>query len=173
MIAGSCLWTTPEAGLAAPTVVDMDDEIPPLLPPDQMPPIRCPQDMYRHWRAMMGELGFSRRLLWFAFIDADGRMAPQVHQVVELPLDPIPLLLENLMEVCREVLERAVDPDGTVAFLLSRPGSGRMTDGDRGWARGLATAASRTSVRLQPIHLATDQALRVFAGDDLILHRSA
>jgi hypothetical protein len=48
-----------------------------------------------------------------------------------------------------------------------------MTDGDRRWARELAAAASRSRVRPQPIHLATDEALRVFAADDLILPRSA
>lgn len=151
----------------------MDDEIPPLLPPDQMPPIHSPQDMYRHWRAMMGELGFSRPLLWFAFIDADGRMAPHVHQVEELPRDPEPLMMDNLLWICRRVLDEAIGPDGSIAFLLSRPGSGQMNESDRRWARELTAAAARAGVPLQPIHLATDHALRVFAGDDLILPRSA
>jgi hypothetical protein len=151
----------------------MDDDIPPLRPPDQMPPIHSPQDMHRHWRALMGELGFSRPLLWFAFVGSDGRMAPQIHQIEDLPRDPDPLLVDNLMGICREALDLAVDPAGSVAFLLSRPGSGRMTESDRVWARALASAAGREPVRLQPIHLATDEAVRVFAADDLILPRSA
>lgn len=151
----------------------MDDEIPPLLPPDQMPPIRSPHDIYRHWRALMGELGFSRRLLWFAFLDADGRMAPPLNQIDQLPRDPDPLLIGNLLEICGDVLYRAFGTDGTVALLLSRPGSGQMTENDRWWARELTAAAARLSVPLQPIHLATDHALRVFAGDDLVLPRSA
>jgi hypothetical protein len=151
----------------------MDDEIPPLLPPDQMPPINGPQDMHRHWRALMGELGFSRPLLWFGFIDSDGRMAPHIHQVDELPLHPTAPMLDSLMQSCHEVLERVVDARGSVAFLFSRPGSGGMTETDRGWARELTAAATRIGVRLQPIHLATDREVLVFAGDDLILPRSA
>jgi hypothetical protein len=145
----------------------MDDEIPPLRPPDQMPPIQTPHDLYRHWRALMGELGFSRRLLWFGLVTDDGRMASQLNQVGELPRLPDGLRLDNLLEICRDSL-RAVDEHGSVAFLLSRPGPARMTDSDRCWARALAAAAARVGVRLQPMHLATDEALRVFAADDLI-----
>jgi hypothetical protein len=160
------------AATVAPTVPGMDDEIPPLLPPDQMPSIHTPQDMFRTWRALMGELGFGRRLLWFGFVSDAGRMAGQLHQVAELPSEPDAIRLDNLLSLCREQLEIVVE-SGSVAFLLSRPGPGRMTDGDRRWARELAAAASRSRVRLQPIHLATDEALRVFAADDLILPRSA
>jgi hypothetical protein len=156
----------------APTVPGMDDEIPPLLPPDQMPPIHTPQDMYRTWRALMGELGFGRRLLWFGFVSDAGRMAGQLHQVEGLPGEPDALRLDELMRICRDQVEIIVER-GSVAFLLSRPGPGRMTDDDRRWARELAAAATRAGVRLQPIHLATDEALRVFAADDLILPRSA
>lgn len=151
----------------------MDDEIPPLLPADQMPPIHSPQDMHRHWRALMGELGFSQRLLWFGFLTADGWMAPQLHQVDDLPPQPIAPLADNLIAICRRVLDEVFDPAGSVAFLLSRPGSAEMTDDDRAWARALATAATHGDVRLQPIHLATDEAVRVFAADDLIQPRSA
>ena len=67
------------------------------------------------------------------------------------------------MGICLESL-RVIDECGTVAFLLSRPGSARMTDGDRCWARELSAAAVRVGVRLQPIHLATDEALRKVSG---------
>jgi hypothetical protein len=151
----------------------MDDEIPPLLPPDQMPPIHSPHDMHRHWRALMGELGFSQRLLWFGFVTAEGWMAPQLHQVEDLPPEPIVPFAANLIAICRRVLDEVFDPAGSVAFLLSRPGSAQMTTSDRTWARALATAAAHGEVRLQPIHLATDQAVRVFAADDLIGPRGA
>jgi hypothetical protein len=157
---------------AAPTVHGVDDEIPPLLPPDLMPPILTPHDMYRHWRALMGQLGFSRQLLWFGLVDGDGRMAPQLNQVDGLPRRPNGVRLDNLMRICCDLLD-VVDESGSIAFLLSRPGPAQMTDDDRCWARELAAAATRAAVRLQPIHLATDEALRVFAADDLILPHSA
>ncbi len=121
----------------------------------------------------MGELGFSQRLLWFGFLTADGWMAPHLHQVDDLPPQPIAPLAANLIAICRRVLDEVFDPAGSVAFLLSRPGSATMTDDDRAWARALAAEATRGEVRLQPIHLATDEAVRVFAADDLILPRSA
>ena len=147
----------------------MDDDIPPLLPPDQAPPIRSAEDMYRRWRALMGELGFSERLLWYTLISVDGRQAPLLSQVADLPLRPDELVVDNLMWICGQILRSTDHPDGSVALLLSRPGSAHMTDSDRAWARALTAAGSRAELRLQPIHLANDEALKVFAPDDLIV----
>ncbi|MDN5856542.1 MAG: hypothetical protein L0K86_27635 [Actinomycetia bacterium] len=44
------------------------NDIPPLLPADQMPPIRNERDLHERWRALMGELGFSGRTLWVTFV---------------------------------------------------------------------------------------------------------
>ena len=55
----------------------MDEgHIPPLLSPDQMPPIRSQDDLHRHWRALMGPLGFSGRQLWLNVLGADRRPTP-------------------------------------------------------------------------------------------------
>ena len=53
----------------------MTDEIPKLLPPDQMPPIEDQAGLEHHWRAMMGELGFAAPQLWVLFIDPHGIVA--------------------------------------------------------------------------------------------------
>lgn len=61
----------------------------------------------------------------------------------------------------------------SVALLLSRPGPAAVTAADRTWAVGLTQAAGRAAIPLEPLHLATDEAVRVIAPDDLIELRTA
>lgn len=150
----------------------MDDDIPPLLPVDEMPPVRTQHHLYMHWRALMGPLGFSERLLWLSLLDDGGFQTPVLTQIADLPAHPDDDLLARLMEVCSEVL-RAQAPGGSVALLLSRPGRAPMSESDRAWARGLMSAAERAGVPMRPIHLANDEELRVFADDDLVVPRTA
>lgn len=142
-----------------------EEHIPPLLSVDQMPAIRSQDDLHRHWRALMGPLGFSGRQLWLNVLGGDRRPTPTLLQVDEVPEVPEPPLLDGLMAVIEELLED--DPDGSVAVLLARPGSAPMTHADREFAQALLDAATRTGVPLEPVHLATDEEVRVFAPDDL------
>lgn len=144
-----------------------NDPIPPLLPTDQMPKILTQHDLYQHWRALMGPLGFSRPLLWLCFIAADGRPAPVLSQVDDLPPVPDEPFLANLMMIAEDVIDHEV-PGGSLALLLSRPGSAHVTESDRAWARGLTTAALEARVRMRPVHLANDEEIRIVAPDDLI-----
>jgi hypothetical protein len=145
----------------------MEEDIPPLRRPEDMPPVCTQADLYQHWRALMGDLGFGDTLLWFQFFEADGRCAPMIQQVGELPDLPDPELLGNLMHVCARVV-REIVPDGSVAFLRSRPGGAGVTASDRSWATRLAAAAREAGVNSHPVHLANDEELRVFAPDDEI-----
>ena len=74
-------------------------------------------------------------------------------------------MLDGMMAVLGEMLNEA--PGGSVALLLARPGSASMTPDDRGFAQAVTTAARRSGVPLEPLHLATDEEVRVFAPDDL------
>ena len=49
------------------------DDIPPLLPIHQVPPLRTQADLHQQWRAMMGPLGFAGRRLWLLFLEPDDR----------------------------------------------------------------------------------------------------
>lgn len=148
-------------------VSDMDDDIPPLRRPEDMPAVRTQADLYQHWRALMGELGFSEPILWFQFFDADGRCLPLIQQISELTHVPETDLLENLMWVCGEII-REHAPGGTVAFLRSRPGHAGVSPSDHAWATGLASAARDAGLRCHPVHLANDHELRVFTPDDAV-----
>jgi hypothetical protein len=150
----------------------MDEEpIPPLLPVEQMPPIRSQEDLHRHWRALMGPLGFSRRYLWLGLIGADRRPTPLLVQIDELPERPDPAMCDRFGAFLGHLLDE--EPGCSVALLLSRPGPAAMTTADRAWAIGLTDAARRAGIPLEPLHLATDEAVRVFAPDDLLEQRTA
>ena len=142
-----------------------EEHIPPLLSPDQMPPIRCQDDLHRHWRALMGPLGFSGRQLWLNVLGGDRRPTPVLLQIDEVPVVPEPPLLDGLMAVIEELLQD--EPDGSVAVLLARPGSASMSQDDRDFAQALTAAARCSGVPLEPLHLATDEEVQAFAPDDL------
>lgn len=48
------------------------------------------QDLVRFWVALMGDGGFGRRTLWLVLFDDDGRPAPAVVPVDDIPLTPPP-----------------------------------------------------------------------------------
>lgn len=145
-------------GAIARMVVGMkSDEIPPLLPPDQMPRITDQEALERTWRALMGKLGFSEPQLWIMFLIDDH--AAHLVEVRELPAVPDPEFLQNLGEmVCHLVDETQC------AFLYCRPGPRGATQSDRAWGSGLSGVFSGG----WPVHLANDQDLRVVAPDDLV-----
>jgi len=145
----------------------MNDDIPPLKRPEEMPPIRSQADLYQHWRALMGELGFAAPQLWMAMIDAEGRCTPVIQTIEEIPDVPDPQTLDNLMTVCRGILDEVI-PGGGVAFLRARPGPAGLTASDRAWAGSLSAAARERGVACHPVHLANDQEIRAFTPDDEI-----
>jgi hypothetical protein len=145
----------------------MNDEIPPLRRPEDMPPVHSQADLHRLWRALMGELGFGSNQLWMVLLDADGRCTPVIQQIKEVPDVPDRRLLTGLMKLSRGLLDEVV-PGGSVAFLWARPGRAGLTAADRAWAGGLSSAARGADVSCHPVHLANDQEVRAFTPDDEI-----
>jgi hypothetical protein len=142
--------------------------IPALRPPHKMPPIRTSEDLCRHWRALMGPLGFSQPRLWIGFIAPDDRMSAPLVQIEEIPRSTDSEACRPLLEMCEHMIGRD-GVGGSVAFLLTRPGRNPMDDADRSWARGLTSAAQYHGVSMWPVHFANDVELRVFAPDDLLV----
>jgi hypothetical protein len=149
----------------------MDDERPRQVPIDEMPAIRTQHHLSQRWHTFMGDLGFSERLLWCAFLDAGGYMTSTLSQICDVPSYPDDRFVSNLMGIFGAVLGEQV-PGGSVAVLLSRPGSAYVTDSDRAWARALTFSAEQARVPMRPMHLANDEEVRVFAYDDLLLPKS-
>jgi hypothetical protein len=56
----------------------------PYLPPPihtASDPVYSSADMCQRWRALMGPLGFSEKLLWVGFVGADRRMYKTTSQI--------------------------------------------------------------------------------------------
>ena len=141
------------------------EELPDLVPVEQLPPVRTDLDVYHVWRLLMGPLGFSARRLWIPFTDADGRVDPVIPQIDDLPARAGVADCGGLMIMLDHV--RHFFAGGAVALLYARPGRRPMDDDDRSWARSLTAAARAAGIELWPVHFANDEELLVFAPDDL------
>lgn len=126
--------------------------------------VRTQADLESFWRSLMEPLGFSGRALWFMLL-VDDRTTDVLVEISDLPPVPDPQDLAGLAHVIGDL---AGDDDRTrVALLLARTGSAAVTEGDRAWARELLAAVRTAGASAAPLHLATDEALRVVAPDDL------
>jgi len=134
------------------------DEPPPLLPPDQLPAIRTPADLHLAWRMLMGDLGFAGRTLWLLFLTPDGRALGPLLDIADLPDGPHGLEVDQLVSFCRELLD-GPGSGGSLAMLITRPGSDPWHVGDRAWARYLTAVAARLGGQVWPVHRANDREL--------------
>ena len=142
--------------------------IPPLRRPEEMPHVRNQADLHRHWRALMGQLGFSQPRLYLQLFTADGVCTPVVLDIVDLPDLPDRGMADALMRFCSQAIDAVGEPGTRVGILYARPGgrSGRAVD--RTWARHLTEAGRRHGVPLFPVHVANDEELEVIPPDDLV-----
>ena len=134
------------------------DDIPPLLPPGDLPAVRTQADLRRAWRALMGRLGFPDRRLWLLFLDGEGRPGGPLLSIDNLPDGPYDLPVEDLVTICREILG-GPGGGGSVAMLITRPGTEPWHVGDRAWGRYLTAAAHRVGGTVWPVHRANDREL--------------
>jgi hypothetical protein len=133
-----------------------------------MPPVRSQADLHRHWRALMGRLGFGERRIFLQLFLIDGTCTPVVLDITEIPDLPDTATADGLMRFCDLALRDFGEPGMRVGLLYARPGSRRRTSTDLGWATLLTDAARLHGIPLYPIHLANDEELTVVSPDDLI-----
>ena len=142
----------------------MDDTIPPLTSPGDLPRIDTQEDLHALWRMLMGPLGFGGHSLWVHLLDEDGRPTPVILQIEDLPRVPDLAVRENLTRFLSHLVQ---DAPGSFAFLLSRPGRKGITEAERSWAEALCDVTRHLGLRPWPVHRANDQELVVIAPDDL------
>jgi hypothetical protein len=130
-------------------------------------PLTDHADLFALWESIVGEPGFARRSLWLVFVDADNRPLDLVVPIDDIPEDVDIAGVRRLLDHLRGELSA-----GTIVTMLSRPGSGRVRESDREWARAVEDLLADQRP-YWPVHLATDDGLRVLAPDDLLIPRSA
>ena len=121
-----------------------------------MYPIRTQADLEAHWRARIQPLGWSERRVWFWLIDRDGHPVQTVQEIAQIPDLLHPRMVQNLVAIW-EALTTHVEPESSVAVMLARPGVGGPSAVDRAQAEAVYTAARAVDLRLEVIHLATDE----------------
>jgi hypothetical protein len=124
--------------------------------------IRTSADLPPFWAALMGDGGFSRRTLWVAFFDEDGRPLPTLWPIDEVPRIP-GRFVEQLSRILTEAIADA--PVTAIATLLSRPGPAEVSGSDRRWATALRVAAESLPITCWPLHLATEDRVTDLAPD--------
>lgn len=120
-------------------------------------PIGSVDDLRQRWRALMGELGFGEHLVRFAFVGPDRRM---ITVLSDVPVRgrPTRRLIDGLMASLSGIV-RGLGEGHSVAFLLSGPGRGGVSDSDRRWARALAESAWAFDVPIEAVFRANDDAV--------------
>ena len=127
--------------------------------------VRTQDGLCRLWESYLGERRPDLRSLLLAYLDVDDRPTP-VLAVDDVPEQPEPVTLGNLMEICEGIVSD--NHGGRIALLLVRPGPPQQRPGDRAWAAAILATARRSGVPCAPVHLATDDGVRVVAADDLL-----
>ncbi len=129
-------------------------------------PVRTQDDLCRLWQSHLDDHRVEGRSLWLTFLDVEDRPTPFLAQVDGLPEQPEPVMLGNLMEICERIVTD--NHGGRIALLLVRPGPPHHRPGDRAWAAAILAAARSAGVPCAPVHLATDDTVRIVAADDLL-----
>jgi hypothetical protein len=105
------------------------------------------------------------RSLVLFFLDGEARTLPVVVPVDDVPEDPEPAVVENLVWILSQVL-REQEPGASVVMMLTRPGPPEPDSTDLIWRDRLAKAAAGRGVTVRLLCLATPGGLLTLAGTD-------
>jgi hypothetical protein len=97
------------------------------------------------------------RQLWIMFVDGDGRQAPVILPISDIPLRPEARVIDNLAAVMAGMCtDLATDVGGgSVVLTLERIGRDAVLAGDRQWAYALREACHRTGAAVRGVYLST------------------
>ena len=125
--------------------------------------VRTQDDLCRLWRSYLSERRPDLRSLLLTYLDVDDRPT-RVLAVDDVPEQPEPVTLGNLMEICQAIVSD--NHGGRIALLLARPGPPHQRPGDGAWASAILASARRFGVPCAPVHLATDDGVRELVAAD-------
>ena len=125
------------------------------------PPLLTDADVLVHVEQLVGPAAVDRRL-WIIWVDADGRQAPVVVPVDDIPRHLDLSQLDGLTEVLSRLRDELTTESGpcSVVFTLERLGVDGVLPGDRTWATALAAACERSGTPLRGTFLTTRGGVR-------------
>lgn len=138
------------------------------------PIIRTQADLAHAWRRLMRPLArTTTHALWLMLIEPTHAPIPQLIEIADSSPRPDADHRAALPEFLRVLVEEGAPPRSRIAFLLTRPGTGGVSDDDRAWARVLYAAARDAGVPCEVVHVATADAISPIPADEVGLSRPA
>lgn len=121
-----------------------------------MPALRTDADVLDRVTLLIGPAARDRQL-WVVFIDGDGRQAPVMMPISDMPVDPEPGTTSGLATVLGEFRHDLTTANGagSVVLVLERLGRDDVVGRDRDWARALSGACAAGDVPLRGLFLST------------------
>jgi hypothetical protein len=124
--------------------------------PANAPLLITDADVLQRVEQLVGRATVARQL-WVMFVDGDGRQAPVVMPISDIPLRPEGRVIANLASVlaglCADLTTDA--GGGTVILTLERLGRDAVLAVDRQWAAALREACDRAGAVLRGVYLST------------------
>ena len=129
--------------------------------PTDAPLLLTDADVLHRVRQLVGT-AIATRQLWVMFLDGDGRQAPVVVPIADVPLRPEGRVIDNLAAVLAEVLADLSTGGGAASAVLTleRIGRDAVLPGDREWADALEQACVRAGAALRGVYLSTSGGVR-------------
>lgn len=132
-----------------------------MTKPSDLPTLFTDADVLDRVRTLVGPASTDRQL-WIMFVDGDGRQAPVLMPISELPRFPDPERVGNLARILaglHDELATDLGP-GSVILTLERLGPDRTLPQDRDWAQALTDACITGAVELRGMFLSTAGGVR-------------
>ncbi|MDN5749017.1 MAG: hypothetical protein L0H64_10965 [Pseudonocardia sp.] len=129
--------------------------------PTDLPILLTDADVLARVRTLVGPACTDRQL-WIMFVDGDGRQAPVLMPISDLPRHPDPGRVTNLARILgglHDELATDLGP-GSVILTLERRGPDSTLPQDREWAQALTDACIAGRVELRGIFLSTRGGVR-------------
>jgi hypothetical protein len=124
--------------------------------PANAPLLLTDVDVLQRVEQLIGRATVARQL-WVMFVDGDGKQAPVIMPISDLPLRPEARVIDNLAAVlagmCTDLTTEV--GSGIVILTLERIGRDAVLPVDRQWAAALQEACDRAGAALRGMYLST------------------
>jgi hypothetical protein len=134
--------------------------------PANAPLLLTDTDVLDRVRQLVGPATVARQL-WIMFVDGDGRQAPVILPISDIPLHPEARVIDNLAAVMAGMCtDLTTDVGrGSVILTLERIGRDSVLAADRRWAAALREACDRAGATLRGVYLSTSGGVhRILSG---------